>query len=122
VIQRGKVVDTSYHSDYSFPFLMYGPVSKHLYNPVPAITSIEPPVMAQGTGAELSVRGRGFVRSTVVKMGEMKVPTEWVSTTELRARVPDDIRQHVGTVLVTVESPMPGGGTSKPLEIYFTYR
>ncbi len=136
VIQRGEVVDTSYHSDYSFPFLMYGPVSKHLYNPVPAITSIEPPVVpmagsaeeaAEGpTGrnmvAEIRVRGRGFVQSTVVKMGEMKVPTEWVSATELRARVPDDIRQHVGTVLVTVVSPMPGGGPSAPLEFYIIYK
>src|SRR5437879_5026919 len=60
VIRDGEIVDTTYHSDYTFPFPMYGPESKHLYNPAPRVRSVVPAVVTQGKAISLRVVGRGF--------------------------------------------------------------
>jgi hypothetical protein len=121
VIRGGEVVDTNFHSDYQFPFLRYGPESKHLYNPIPVLNDIQPPTARQGTEAELRILGRGFVPSSVVRVGELRMPTRWVSGTELSVKLGSLHTSNVGTVLVTVETPLPGGGLSDPLELYITF-
>ena len=121
VIRDGEVVDTGFHSDYSFPFRLLGPVSKHLYNPIPVLSDVNPPMTAQGTEAKLRVRGRGFVPSTVVQIDGSAIQTTWVSPTELSAVLPRAHSSRVGTVLIQVESPLPGGGVTEPLEFYITY-
>jgi hypothetical protein len=70
---------------------------------------------------KLRIRGRGFVPSTVVRVGELRVPTEWVSATELAATLSRSHTSLVGTILITVETPLPGGGLTDPLEFYITY-
>jgi hypothetical protein len=121
VIRGGEIMDTGFHSDYQFPFLRYGPESKHLYNPVPVLSDVQPPVTPQGSEVKLRIRGRGFVPSTVVRVGELRVPTEWVSATELAATLSRSHTSLVGTILITVETPLPGGGLTDPLEFYITY-
>jgi hypothetical protein len=121
VIRSGEIMDTSFHSDYQFPFLRYGPESKHLYNPVPVLNDIQPPMTPQGSDVKLRILGRGFVPSTVARVGELRVPTQWVSATELSATLSQSHTSHVGTVLITVETPLPGGGLTDPLEFYITY-
>ena len=121
VIRGGEVMDTSFHSDYQFPFLRYGPESKHLYNPVPVLLDIDPPVIPQGSAVKLRVLGRGFIPSSVVRVGELTIPTQWVSPAELSATLAEYDTAQVGTVLITVESPLPGGGVTEPLEFYITY-
>ncbi len=121
VIRGGEIMDTAFHSDYRFPFLRYGPETKHLYNPVPALSDIQPPVTSAGGAVTLRILGQRFVPSSVVRIGELRVPTEWISPTELRATVGSDLTSAVGTFLISVETPLPGGGQTEALEFYVTY-
>ena len=121
VIRGGEIMDTGFHSDYQFPFLRYGPESKHLYNPVPALSDVQPPVAVQGSEVTLRILGQNFIPNSVVRWGELRVSTRWISPTELSATLPTPLTSAVGTFLIAVETPLPGGGVTEALEFYVTY-
>ena len=121
VIRGGEIVITGFHGDYAFPFRRRGPESKHLYNPIPVLSDVTPPVATQGAEVRLRVLGRGFVPSSVVVMDGEGLPTTWVSPTELAAVLPRARSARVGTLLIQVETPLPGGGITEPIEFFITY-
>ena len=121
VIRDGEIVDITYHSDYTFPFPLYGPESKHLYNPPPRVRAILPAVVTQGKAATLRVMGRGFVPNSVVFFGQSQTQTKWVSATELVVTLTPPQTSEVGTVLITVQSPKPGGGVSGAVPVIVDY-
>jgi hypothetical protein len=121
VIRGGKLMDTDFHSDYRFPFLRYGPESKHLYNPVPALSDVQPPVATEGSAVTLRILGERFIPNSVVRLGELSLPTRWISSTELSVTLDTSLTSAVGTFLISVETPLPGGGLTEPLEFYVTY-
>ncbi len=121
VIRGGEIMDTGFHSDYRFPFLRYGPESKHLYNPVPALSDVRPPVATEGSEVTLRILGQRFIPNSVVRLGELRLPTRWISSTELSATLGTSLTSAVGTFLIAVETPLPGGGLTEPLEFYVTY-
>ncbi len=121
VIRDGEIVDIAYHSDYTFPFPMYGPESKHLYNPPPRLRRIIPAVVTQGKTATLRVTGQGFVPNSVVFFGQSQTETRWVSATELAVALTLQQTSEVGTVLLTVQSPKPGGGVSEAVPVIVDY-
>jgi hypothetical protein len=121
VIRDGEIMDTGFHGDYSFPFRRRGPESKHLYNPIPVLSDVNPPVAPQGAEVRLRILGRGFVPSSVVVMDGEGLPTAWVSPTELTAVLPSARSARVGTLLIQVETPLPGGGITEPIEFFITY-
>jgi len=121
VIRDGEIADTSFHSDYQFPFPRYGPESKHLYNPMPVLLDITPPVAVQGSETKLRVMGRGFVPSSVVYLGNLVVPTTWVSPRELSVALPSAQTARPGTLLITVQTPKPGGGISEAIEFIVNF-
>ncbi len=121
VIRDGEILDITYHSDYSFPFPMYGPESKHLYNPPPRLRRIIPAVVTQGKTATLRVTGQGFVPNSVVFFGQSQTETRWVSATELAVALTLQQTSEVGTVLITVQSPKPGGGVSEAVPVIVDY-
>ena len=121
VIRDGEIMNTGFHGDYSFPFRRRGPESKHLYNPIPELSDVNPPVATQGAEVKLRVLGRGFVPSSVVVMDGEGLPTTWVSPTELAAVLPRERSARVGTLLIQVETPLPGGGITEPIEFFITY-
>jgi uncharacterized protein (TIGR03437 family) len=84
-------------------------------NPVPQITSLDPPSVAAGGNAlDVTVTGSGFVRGVVVRWNGSDRTTTFISDKQLSFRLlPADIAA-TGTVQVTVFSPSPGGGTSAP--------
>jgi len=122
VIRDGEIVDITYHSDYTFPFPLYGPESKHLYNPPPRVRGIVPAVVTQGQAAMLRVIGQGFVPNSVVFFGQSQAETKWVSATELAVTLTREQTSDVGTVLISVQSPKPGGGVSEAVPIIVDYR
>ena len=122
VIKDGRVVDTTYHADYQIPIRRPGPESKHLYNPVPVVRDILPPVAVEGTAVTLRIVGRGFTPGSVVKVGGRPSDTRWVSATELAATLTAQQTAAAGTLLVTVATPAPGGGVSDPVEFIVTFR
>ncbi len=85
-------------------------------NPVPSVTSLSPAsAVAGGASFALTVNGRGFIAGSEVKWNGSPRTTSFVSTTQLRATVEAADIASVGTALVTVFTPAPGGGISAPL-------
>jgi hypothetical protein len=82
-------------------------------NPVPVITSLSPnTAIAGGAGFTLTVTGKNFVSTSVVKWAGSARATTFVSATELTATILATDIAKGGTFAVTVNSPAPGGGTS----------
>jgi hypothetical protein len=122
VIKDGRVVDTSYHADYEIPIRRPGPESKHLYNPLPVVRDVLPPVAVEGASVTLRIVGRGFTPSSVVKFDGRASDTRWISSTELVATLTPQHTARVGTFLIEVETPKPGGGSSEPVELIITFK
>ena len=86
--------------------------------PVPAVTSLDPAsVWAGGPGFTLAVAGSRFMTSSVVQIAGIDVPTTFVSSERLDARVPAEAIAHSGAVNVRVFTPSPGGGLSVPVTL-----
>jgi imidazolonepropionase-like amidohydrolase len=122
VIKGGRVIDTRYHADYEIPIKRPGPESKHLYNPVPVIRDVSPPVAVQGETVEVRVLGRGFTSNSVVRFDGRAIETHFVNSNELRAAVSAPQTARVGVYLMSVETPKPGGGLSEPAEFLVTFK
>lgn len=122
VIVNGRVVDTTYHADYEIPLKRPGPESKHLYNPIPVVRDVVPPVAVEGASVTLRIVGRGFTPSSVVKIDGRVANTRWIRATELAATLTPQHTAKVGTYLVSVETPAPGGGSSEPVEFIVTFK
>ena len=122
VVKDGRVVDTTYYADYEIPIRRPGPESKHLYNPLPVVRDLLPPVAVEGASVTVRIIGRGFTPSSVVKFDGRAAGTRWVSSTELAATLAPQQTARVGTFLVTVETPKPGGGSSEPVEFIITFK
>ena len=122
VIKAGRVIDTKYHADYEIPIKRPGPESKHLYNPVPQLRDVSPPVGVEGETVNLRILGRGFTPDSVVKFDGRTVETRFVNSSELRAALTTLQTAQVGTFLIVVETPKPGGGLSEPVEFLVTFK
>lgn len=87
-------------------------------NPAPTITSLDPPSTYNTLPAfTLTVKGTGFVGSnaSVVRWNGADRVTTFVSSTELKAAISAADMLNVGTAVVTVFTPSPGGGTSNAI-------
>lgn len=122
VIKDGRVADTTYHADYAIPIRRPGPESKHLYNPRPSVRDVLPPTAVEGAAVTIRVVGRGFTPDSVVKVDGRAIETRWVSATELAATLGAQQTAKPSTLLVTVDTPAPGGGASAPVEFLVTFR
>ncbi len=85
-------------------------------NPVPAATSISPLSAIAGSASfMLTVNGSNFVSGSAVNFGGVAELTSFVSPSQLTAAIPSTAITAVGSVLVSVSTPTPGGGTSNTL-------
>jgi subtilisin family serine protease len=86
-------------------------------NPAPVIGSLSPSsAPVGGPTFTLSVNGSGFVSASTVRWNGANRPTTFVNSTQLQAVIPASDLTSVGTAMVTVFSPTPGGGTSSALQ------
>ena len=105
-------------------------------NPVPRITDIEPKTFpAAGNSFTITVRGTGFIASSVLSLNKQPIPTVFVSSTELRGTISAamidqllqvrniSVENEKGTVSkavvpqqfnINVSNPGPGGGENPP--------
>ena len=82
-------------------------------NSVPFVDIVSPVSIAPGsTGVTITIRGTGFVATSVVRWNGTALTTTFVNAKELTATVPDSFVAAVGLGNITVVSPTPGGGTS----------
>src|SRR5262249_43996231 len=90
-------------------------------NPVPNIASISPAqTYAGGSAFTLTVNGTSFVSASTVQWNGSARPTTFVSSSQLTAAIGAADVGAIGTPLVTVFSPTPGGGTSSALPFNVT--
>jgi YVTN family beta-propeller protein len=107
-------------------------------NPRPKIADVEPKTFPVGGGSfTITVRGTGFLPTSVVTLNGKALPTRYISPTELRAEVTADLLDQLlqqsavttggdkGTAFrqvvtlnfnIEVTNPGPGGGESPPPE------
>ena len=121
VILAGKPVDTTFHSDYDFPFHQYGTVSKHLYHQPPVLLSVSPGSASKNSEITLKISGENFVPASVVLFNGAAVSTRWISTTELSAVLGARQTTQPGSYLLGVDTPAPGGGRVESLEFIIDY-
>jgi len=81
------------------------------------VAQISPPLVPAnaapgGPAFTLTLNGAGFFSASVVKWNGSPRTTTLVSATQLTAAIPASDIAAVGTALVTVVNPAPGGGTS----------
>jgi uncharacterized repeat protein (TIGR03803 family) len=83
-------------------------------NPVPVITSLSPPSVLAGSGAQtLTINGTGFVSTpTVSYTGFSDYTVTFVSSTQLTVALTSPDVAAAGTYSVTVTNPAPDGGPS----------
>jgi len=99
--------------------------------PMPGIESISPRIVTEGDATfTLTLKGVGFMKKSVVYMGDLPLPTEFVNDYELRATVDERKVRAAGTFAIKVTNIDPfaaqphwGGTTSlpKPLIVNFRY-
>jgi IPT/TIG domain len=82
-------------------------------NPAPAIVSLNPTTIAEGSAAfTLNVAGSGFVGGSVVYWNQTALTTTLVSATALQAAVPASLLASASSSSITVVNSPPGGGQS----------
>jgi N-acetylneuraminic acid mutarotase len=82
-------------------------------NPVPLIAALSPSsATAGGPDFTLTVQGSNFISGSVVRWNGSDMTTVFVSGSTLTVSVPAGDISSVGTVMVTVFNPGPGGGLS----------
>jgi len=126
VLKDGQIIDISYHP--WFTDLMPRPVGQEFYGyPTPALERISP-VAGSETDAEceMTLKGKGFYPTSVVNFGSIPVPTRYVSSAEVVARIPGQLLRP-GTTPIYVVNPKPyqvrhRGGTSNPLSFVVKFK
>jgi len=89
------------------------PVTQNAENPVPQIVGLEASLPTRGGSAGvLLVRGRGFRPESVIQLDHAPVTTQFRSEEQLVGTIPSRIFETSATLMVTVSTPGPGGGTS----------
>ncbi|MGH9769945.1 MAG: IPT/TIG domain-containing protein [Blastocatellia bacterium] len=93
-------------------------VTLTIINPVPAITSLNPNVVAEGSGDfTLTVTGTNFVNGAQVRINGAPRPTTFVSSTQLTTNIAASEVAAPGTLNVQVVNPDPGGGASNTVAL-----
>ena len=83
-----------------------------LLNPIPVIQSLSPNALVYGS-QDIVVTGTGFVPTSVVRLGDVTFPTQFISPTQLNATV--TLTPTLGNTLAfRVLNPDPGTATSSP--------
>jgi imidazolonepropionase-like amidohydrolase len=77
-------------------------------SPTPAIESMEPHTIIQGSPTQtLEIKGFHYVKGSVVYVDGQPVPTQVVSRTEIKATVDSHILAQAGNRAVEVKNPLP---------------
>jgi hypothetical protein len=86
-------------------------------NPVPFLGDMTPAITdAGGPAFTITVNGSGFLANSTVYWGTSALTTQFVSSTQLTARVTAADIVTPGATAINVQTPSPGGGTSDVLQ------
>jgi imidazolonepropionase-like amidohydrolase len=115
VVKAGRIVDVAYDPSHAMSIPHPGPISKHLYNPLPHLGDIRPPVAQRAESVTLHLVGRGFVANSVATFDGTALPTTVLSPTELEVHVPATLVAQLGVFWISVRNQRPGGGDSSAI-------
>lgn len=121
VIIDGRVVDTSFHSDYEIPIRNPAEPKTGLRSSTPArlrLDGVTPDIVKAGSrDVEIEIIGKVLPSSTVLFNGK-EIPLSFVNPRKAKAVIPSQLIQRVGTYPVEIASPMFRGGTDKSNALY----
>src|SRR5450631_1295883 len=96
-----------------YPNAVPGSVSVQVWNPIPALSNVNPGGFSEGTTTVI-VNGSQFVFGSQITWNGVLIPTTYVSATELVAQIDAPIP---GTYPLAVTNPNPGSATTSPLAL-----
>ncbi|MCI0402764.1 MAG: IPT/TIG domain-containing protein, partial [Acidobacteria bacterium] len=89
--------------------------------PSPVIVELRPAFAVAGGGTlRLTVRGENFTEESVVRWKGKELPTKFIRETELEVEVPAEALAQPGELKLTVFTPGPTSGSSKPATVQVT--
>jgi len=87
-------------------------------NPEPALERVSPPIVeAGGMGVTLKVFGSGFTPDSAVRWNGARRKTRFIAPDKLEAVIPARDLAQPGGAWVSVRTPLPGGGVSRPVRV-----
>jgi len=129
VMQGGRWLPVGYHYYFANPIPRPGEDAVGFsglppWSQTPAvITSISPEAVVEDSGEfTLTVNGKEFLSTSVVKFNGQWLETEVVSGTQLRATVPVRLIGAVGTYPVQVDHRLPGWGETNIEYIFVKFK
>jgi hypothetical protein len=86
-------------------------------NPVPYVTTLSPTMAPTGSpDTQITIAGGNFISSSAVLSGGATISSSFLSASQLLAILPAADLVDAGEVAITVQNPLPGGGTSNVTE------
>ncbi len=111
---RGVVAHPSGKAVYATGFLDDAVVTLLVRNPKPVLTSLSPASRVVGSGAfTLTVNGADFSPNSVVRFNGANRPTIFLNETQLLAKLTSGDVAAIGSAVISVNTPTPGGGNSE---------
>jgi uncharacterized protein (DUF1800 family) len=96
-----------------YPTAVPGAVAIQVWNPIPVLGTVTPNGFSEGT-TTVTVDGSQFVYGAQISWNGVLVPTDFVSGTELVAKI---AAPNPGTYPLTVTNPNPGSASALPLSM-----
>jgi len=96
-----------------YPTAVPGAVAIQVWNPIPVLGTVTPGGLSEGT-TTVVVAGSQFVYGAQISWNGVLIPTDFVSGTELVAKIAAPIP---GTYPLTVTNPNPGSASALPLSM-----
>jgi len=123
VVKDGKLQDLSYDPCFTNPLPSPRKIETHAHR-VPIVTTVSPFVVTEGPkeAVDIQVVGSFFTRFAAVKINAARIPTKFISPSELRAVIPASYLGRPGTLPLTVENPPPEGGESIPVYVMVIFK
>jgi CSLREA domain-containing protein len=111
---RGVVAHPSGKAVYATGYLDDAVVTLLVRNPRPVLTSLSPASRPMGSGAfTLTVNGADFSPNSVVRYNGANRPTIFLNETQLLVKLTSGDVASAGSVVISVNTPTPGGGNSE---------
>ncbi len=90
-------------------------------NPAPSVSTLSPSSIANGSSPTfVTVAGSSFTTDSAVVANGARLPSTFISATQLGAWIPAGYLANPGTVSIAVSTPAPGGGASATLPLSVT--
>ncbi len=97
------------------PAVLVAPLGSSVRASAPIVERLQPAFVVAGSRTlTLRVRGENFTEQSVLQLRGKDLPTKFVSETELEVEIPASALAQPGELKLTVFTPGPAGGTSKP--------